>query len=263
MTRSWWTIKKRLLGLGCLGLILSAPLSTIAADLATIEQRGRLIVGIKDNLRPLGFVGTDGQLQGFEIDIARRLAQELLGRPEAVVFQPVLNQDRLNTVLAGNVDLAIARMTLTPARSRIVDFSIPYYTDGTVLITRDPKLRFAQDAANQGTIAVLNDSRTIEIIRYRFPKITLLGVTSYQHAKEVLDQGQAIAFAADASVLTGWVQEYPDYRLLSPMLSFEALAIVLPKGMQYDQLQQRINELIKQWQAEGWLRKRATYWGLP
>ncbi|HEY9616478.1 MAG TPA: transporter substrate-binding domain-containing protein, partial [Microcoleaceae cyanobacterium] len=239
------------------------PLSTIAADLATIEQRGRLIIGIKDNLRPLGFVDPNGQLQGFEIDIARRLAQDLLGRPDAFVLQPVLNQDRLNTVLAGNVDLAIARVTLTPARSRIVDFSIPYYTDGTVLVTRAPKLRFAPDAASQGTIAVLNNSKTVEIIRYRFPQATLLGVSSYQEAKDALDQDRAIAFAADASVLTGWVQEFPEYRLLSPMLSFEPLAIVLPKGMQYEPLQQRINELIKQWQAEGWLRERATYWGLP
>lgn len=263
MPRSWWTIKKQLLGISVLGFVLLIPLATIAADLAAIKQRGNLVVGVKDNLRPLGFVGTDGQLQGFEIDIARRLAQELLGRPDAIVLQPVLNQDRLNTVLEGNVDLAIARMTLTSVRSRIVDFSIPYYTDGTVLVTRAPKLRFAQDAASQGTIAVLNDSKTVEIIRYRFPKATLLGVNSYQAAKDTLDQGQAIAFAADASVLTGWVQEFPEYRLLSPMLSFEPLAIVLPKGMQYEPLQQRINELIKQWQAEGWLRQRAAYWGLP
>jgi polar amino acid transport system substrate-binding protein len=109
----------------------------------------------------------------------------------------------------------------------------------------------------------LNNSKTVEIIRYRFPQATLLGVSSYQEAKDALDQDRAIAFAADASVLTGWVQEFPEYRLLSPMLSFEPLAIVLPKGMQYEPLQQRINELIKQWQAEGWLRERATYWGLP
>lgn len=262
MPGSGWKNKNRLLGISLIGFILLTPLPAIAADLATIEQRGRLIVGIKDNLRPLGFVGSDGQLQGFEIDIARRLAQELLGRPDAIVLQPVLNQDRLNAVLQSDVDLVIARMTFTVTRSRIVNFSIPYYTDGTVLITRDPRLRSAPDTG-QGTIAVLNNSKTVETIRYYLPNATLVGVNSYQEAKAALEQGQAIAFAADVSVLTGWVQEFPEYRLLSPMLSFEPLAIVLPKGMQYEQLQQRINQLLKQWQAEGWLRQRATYWGLP
>ncbi|MGI0485379.1 transporter substrate-binding domain-containing protein [Pantanalinema rosaneae CENA516] len=262
MPRSWWTSKKQLLGIGLLGLFLLTPLPAIAADLAAIQQRGRLVVGIKDNSRPLGFMDRNGQLQGFEIDIARRLAQELLGRPDALVLQPVLNQERLPSVIDGQVDLAIARMTLTPARLRIVNFSIPYYTDGTVLITRDLKLRSAPDA-DSATIAVLNNSKTVEIIRDRFPNATLVGVDSYQAAKAVLEQGRALAFAADVSVLTGWVQEFPEYRLLSPMLSFEPLAIALPKGKQYEPLRQRINTVLQQWQAEGWLRERATFWGLP
>ncbi|MGL5192033.1 MAG: transporter substrate-binding domain-containing protein, partial [Chroococcales cyanobacterium] len=52
-----------------------------AAELAEIQQRGQLIVAVKDNVRPMGFRAGNGNLQGFEIDIARRLAQELLGSP--------------------------------------------------------------------------------------------------------------------------------------------------------------------------------------
>ncbi|NJR65773.1 MAG: transporter substrate-binding domain-containing protein [Leptolyngbyaceae cyanobacterium CRU_2_3] len=65
-----------------LGLLaLPAP----AADLEAIVQRGYLVVGVKDNLRPLAFKGTQGQLEGLEIDLARHLAAELLGNSEAIV----------------------------------------------------------------------------------------------------------------------------------------------------------------------------------
>lgn len=64
-------------------------------------------------------------------------------------------------------------------------------------------------------------------------------------------------------MLTGWVQEYPQYRLLPETLSIEALCIVMPRGLQYLELRDRVKELIKSWQSSGWLEERASYWGLP
>lgn len=241
--------------------LLISPLSG-AADLQTVRQRGQLIVAVKDNLRPLGFRGSDGQLQGLEIDIARRLAQELVGRPDAIVLKPVLNQDRLSTVLDGQVDIAIARITATAPRSRLVSFSIPYYLDNTTLVTKDPALQTLSDIGNR-PIAVLNGSSTIALLQYRLPTATLVGVESYEAARGLLERGEAIAFAADASVLSGWVQELPEYRLLSASLSVEPLSIVMPKGLQYEELRRRVNEIVTRWQQEGWLQERATYWGLP
>ncbi|MGC1393570.1 MAG: transporter substrate-binding domain-containing protein, partial [Coleofasciculaceae cyanobacterium] len=70
-----------------------------SATFNEIQARGKLVVGVKDNLRPLGFRDATGNLQGLEIDIAKRLAEELLGKADAVVLQPVKNIDRLNMVI--------------------------------------------------------------------------------------------------------------------------------------------------------------------
>lgn len=255
------TLISSMLSLSLLGVpFLVFPV--FAADLQTIEQRGRLIVAVKDNLRPLGFRGANGQLQGLEIELAQRLAQELLGRKDAVELQPVANQDRLAAVLEGRADLAIAHVTGTPLRSRLVSLSIPYYLDSTALITRDPAVQRVADVGKRA-IAVLDGSSTIATLRYRLPDATLISVASYTAARTLLETGEAVAFAADASVLTGWAQEFPRYRLLAPTLSAEPLCIVMPKGLQYGALQQRINQIIARWTAEGWLQERATYWGLP
>lgn len=66
-----------------------------AAELDEIRRRGYIVVGVKDNLRPLGFRDEAGELEGLEIDLAHWLAEQLLGDAEAIVFQPLTNQERL------------------------------------------------------------------------------------------------------------------------------------------------------------------------
>jgi len=244
------------------GAILFLSPTGFCQDSYSIAQRRSFAIGIKDNVRPLGFRGADGQLQGFEVDIARRLALELFGREDAALLLPLPNQDRIAAVLDGRVNLVIARVTLTGGRSRLVQFTTPYYMDGTALITRDPTVQKISDL-KQAAIAVLNGSDTVEVLRYHLPQATLVGVDSYEAARALLETGEVLAAAADASVLTGWSQEDFHYRLVLPRLSAYPLAIMLPKGLQHEDLRRRIQEILDHWQEEGWLRQRAEYWGLP
>ena len=233
-----------------------------AAELKDILRRGYLIVAVKDNLRPLGFRDATGNLQGLEIDLAKRLAQEILGNSEAIKFLPVTNRDRLRVVLEGQADLTIARVTATAARDRVVRFSIPYYMDGIALVTKEPNVRSLGNLTQQ-KIAILKGSSTIAKVRFILPKAQLVGVDSYEEGRSLLESNGAVAFAADVSVLTGWVQEYPEYRLLPTLLSAEPLAVVMPKGIQYDDLRRVVNEAIMRGKTQGWLPQLTTFWGLP
>ena len=232
-----------------------------AAELAEIRDRGKLIVGVKDNVRPWGFRDEEGNLQGLEIDIARKLAEELLGDRNAVILQPVSNTERLNVAILGKVDVTIARVGATPSRARLVNFSRYYYLDSTGFVTRDPSIRSRIDLEVH-KVAVLQGSRTIAIVRHALPNAQLVGVESYREAFILLEAGEASAFAGDRSVLTGWVQEYPHYRLLRDRLGGMPLAIVVPKGLQYGELYLQVNEAIAKWQDSGWLQERLEYWGL-
>ncbi|WP_414528172.1 transporter substrate-binding domain-containing protein [Nodularia chucula] len=243
-------------------LCLSGGLMVSAAQMPEIQRRGYLNIAVKDNLRPLGFRDSDGNLQGLEIDLAKRLALDLLGKEDAVRFQPVANRDRLSVVLDQKVDLAIARVTATESRARLVSLSVPYYYDGAVIVTKDASVTQLSHLANR-KIAVINNSSTIAQVRYYVPKAELVGVDSYQQGRSLTENNTVVAFAADASVLTGWVQQYPQYRLLPTKLSTEPLSVVMPKGLQYDDLRRQVNQAIAKYTAEGWLKERVQYWGLP
>ncbi|MDB9380286.1 transporter substrate-binding domain-containing protein, partial [Nodularia sphaerocarpa] len=168
-----------------------------AAQMPEIQRRGYLNIAVKDNLRPLGFRDVNGNLQGLEIDLAKRLALDLLGKADAVKFQPVANRDRLSVVLSNKVDLAIARVTATESRARLVSFSVPYYFDGTLIVTKDASVSQLSDLANR-KIAVINNSSTIAQVRYYVPKAELVGVDSYQEGRSLTENNTVVAFAADA-----------------------------------------------------------------
>jgi polar amino acid transport system substrate-binding protein len=233
-----------------------------AAEWKEIQKRGYLIVAVKENLRPLGFRNAQGELQGFEIDIAKRLAERLLGSAEAVRWLPVSNQQRLAVVLRGEADMAIAHVTATEMRSRVVSFSLPYYVDGAAAVVKDPTIDSWQELS-EATIGVLAGSSTAATVKYFYPEVTLKKVDSYQAGRSLLVAGQADAFAADMSILAGWAQTDPQVSLLSQRLSAQPIAVVIPKGLQYQPLRQQIDRAIREWWESGWLRSRAQHWQVP
>lgn len=236
-----------------------------AVELSEIRDRGYITIGVKDNRAPLSFLDDSGDYAGYEIEIARRLAKELLGDETAVRFVPVQNIERLDAVISERVDIAIANITLTEPRRRLVDFSYPYYLDGTAFITQQPGITDLKDL-RLGKIALLDRSSSVAHVRYILPGARLIGVSSYAEGQALLASGEADAFAGDASVLTGWLQALPalgEYRLLPNLLSADPLAIAIPKGIRHDELRTEINAALRRWYREGWLQDRADYWGLP
>ncbi|AFY99213.1 transporter substrate-binding domain-containing protein [Calothrix sp. PCC 6303] len=233
-----------------------------ATELREIQQRGYLTVAVKDNIYPLGFRDAEGKLQGLEIDLAKRLAKDLLGDSQAVKLRAVNNRDRMAEVLDNRVDIAIARFTATASRARLVNFSIPYYLDGTVLVTKNTSVDDFGDLKKL-KVGVLKGSSTISYIEYFIPSAELVGVDSYLTAQQSLEENKIDAFAADATVLSGWVRQYPQYRLLETRLSTEPLCVIIPKGLKHDPLRRKIDQAIALYLEQGWLQERIKFWGLP
>ena len=192
----------------------------------------------------------------------------MLNKPEAeklvelVKFKPVTNLQRLKAVESGEVDMAIAKVTATASRERIVNFSIPYYFDGGVIATKDTSIQKLKDLQNS-KIAVLKNSSTIASLKYYLPKAELVGVESYTEAQKLIEKNQVTALAADITSLSNWIKQNPQYRLLSTKISTQPLSVVMPKGLQYDELRRRVSQLIANYIEKGWLKERIKYWNLP
>ncbi|ANC70666.1 ABC transporter substrate-binding protein [Deinococcus radiodurans] len=115
-------------------VLASISCSAGAASVAEVKKKGTLVLGTDPTFAPFEFKGSDGQVQGFDIDIARAVAHDLGVRLEIrpVGFGALMPQ----AVTSGRVDVAMSGITITPERATVVTFSQPYYRSAQVFIVR-------------------------------------------------------------------------------------------------------------------------------
>lgn len=96
-----------------------------------------LTVGVSFDIAGMGWRNPQtGELEGFEADLGRAIAEELLGSPTRIAFVQVLPDQRIATLEEGRADMVVAQLTITPDRAEQVDFSIPYYDAREAILTR-------------------------------------------------------------------------------------------------------------------------------
>ncbi len=236
---------------------------SVAVALQVIRDRGFLSVGVKTNLFPMGFRDESGKLVGFEIAMARRLAQELLGSPEAVRLIPVRNIDRLQAVASGRVDVAIAAITATDSRRRWVDFTAPYYFERSMILVQNPKPKTLTLTDLTGdSVAVLKGSSSIEALNAEGLNLTIVEVESYDAGLAQLRSGQVKALVGDRVMLLGILRQEPSLQFLKEEFGLYPMAIAMPKGIDSASLRSGVNEAIDRWQQNGWLRSQWLQWDL-
>lgn len=98
-----------------------------ADQLDRVKQRGKLIAGIKNDYPPFGYIDAKGDIQGFEIDLARFVAKELLGSPTAIELVPVVASNRIELLNAGRIDVIFATLGKNADRAKVIDFTEEYY----------------------------------------------------------------------------------------------------------------------------------------
>ena len=103
-----------------------------ADTLSAIRARGDLIVGVKNDYRPYGFVDPSGQIVGLEVDLAREVAQRIGVGLELV---PVIASNRMEFLRQGRIDMILATMSDTADRRRVIGMIEPnYYADGVTVL---------------------------------------------------------------------------------------------------------------------------------
>ena len=110
-------------GLALAGLAGLAVSSASAESLADITQRGSLRVAVPQDFPPFGSVGTDMAPQGYDIDMAKLIADKLGVKLE---LTPVTSANRIPFLQTGKVDLVISSLGKNAEREKVIDFSTSY-----------------------------------------------------------------------------------------------------------------------------------------
>lgn len=174
---------------------------SVGATLEDIKARGKLIAGVKTDFPPFGFMDNTGTHMGFDIDLVKVFARELFGNEEAAEFVAVTTEDRVSILNSRKVDVLAATMTITEERKEIVDFSIPYFMSGQlILLPRKSKILRYQDLAGKRVATILGSTGDA-VIKRLIPTATRVQFKGTAEALEALKDGRVDAFVQDDVLL--------------------------------------------------------------
>ncbi len=265
-------LKKTILSVGVMVFcILLAGMTTAAAGelqqklveesvLEQVLQRGVLRVGMSTFV-PWAMKDKTGELIGFEIDVARRLAEDMGVKVE---FVPTKWAGIIPALLTGKFDIIIGGMGIVPQRSLKVNFSIPYDYSGMSIVAHREKAEGFDSLAdfNKSDVTVVArlGSTAAAAVKKKLPKATHRFFDDEAQAYQELINGNAHAVVGSAPTPAFQSIKSPD-KLFLPLddtFTKEPIAFALRKG-DFDTLN-FLNSWIRVVQAEEWLKERHQYW---
>jgi len=195
------SVRKRLLAWP-IGLALVAAASTPAAHAASllddIADRGVLRAGTRAAAQPFAFKTDSGAFAGFSVDlikgIHRRLAERTSGEVELQI-KVVTAENRVDAVSSRRLDLVCGLTTVTWPREREVDFTLPFFVDGTKLLTYASNAERGLDGLRGKRVGVLRNSTTERIMAQTLPSAELVRFDTMDGAMSALESRDVAAIS--------------------------------------------------------------------
>lgn len=258
-------------------LALAACGGSDASDLlSAVEERGSVRVSTDANYEPQSFLGDDGQLTGFDVDVAREIARRL--GVEATFVTP-----DWDVITAGNWggqwDMSVGSMTVTTARQQVLDFAEPayYYT---------PAQFAAATASGIDTLEAINgqavcvgvattyetwlsgDKDALGLPETSFfyeppTGVTIVPLTSDAECPQSIQAGRQEfqVFLTSNTVVEAAIRGGVAIQRVGPPVYSENLAVAFDKsGPDNSAMVERVGAIIQEMQNDGTLRDLSTKW---
>jgi polar amino acid transport system substrate-binding protein len=237
------------------------PQVTPRSFMAKIRARGFLIAGVDQNTYHFGFLNPlDGQIEGFDIDMIRAVAQAIFGNPDKVHYKAISDAQRIPDIVNGSVDIVAHTMTITCARLQQVDFSSVYFdAHQRVLVLKNSTARSLTDLRGQKVCATAGSDSFAKIAA---AKAIPVAVPYWTDCLVLLQQGDVAAISTDDSILAGLAAQDPWTKLIGPPLTDEPYGLAISK--QHPDFVAFVNAVLEQLRTDGqWSASYAHWIGTP
>lgn len=208
-----------------------------------------LTVAMSGSYWPLHEETSDGGRDGFEAELARDLGR-LLGLQVRFVGRKETGGGSIDAVASGKADVAIASITPTDERRKLVDFTKPYLVLHYLIATRQADSASPLETADKKMAVPRGPAAAVA--KALHPRATIVEVSSPDAAAQAVLGGKAdFAFGEDVGMVLA-IRGRP-LGLVGPPVGESPIAVAVPKGQaaRYDEalakLAGRIAELARKY----------------
>ncbi len=219
-------------------------------SLGRIKKAGYIKIATSPGYPPFAFYDAKSQLVGFDVDVAQEISKRMGVETKLIDIDW---QVIINGLNSGECDAILGSMAITEERSKMVDFSIPYYYSRShVIVVSGSAIKDLTGIATR-TVGVMkdstfeNDAKKLKIKNIRLYKTN-------DEAISALRKGEVEAVVTD-EIVAMYVKNssHTDIEPIGEPLSNEKIAVSFRKGDKA--LLNRVNEIIKDMQKDGTLRQ--------
>jgi len=216
----------------------------------------KIVIGTKFDQPGLGLKNPDGTMSGFDVDVAKFVAEQL-GYPEdKIEWKETPSGQRETLIQNDQVKYIVATYSITDARKEKVDFAGPYLITGQSLLVRadNTDITGAESLQNNKKLCSVSGSTPAQRIKDKYPGVQLQQYDTYSACVEALKNGAIDAVTTDEVILAGYAAQSPGaFKVVGGTFSEEKYGIGLKKGD--TELRTKINDAIEKMIKDGEWKK--------
>lgn len=242
--------------------------------LATIKERGYMVMSTDPNYAPQSFLNEKGEMEGFDIDVAKEVARRL-----GVDLKFVTPDWDLITSgnWGGRWDISIGSMTITPERAKVLYFTQPYYYTPAQFAVHEENTTFERVEDLSGkrigvcgacTYEFYLDKTLViegETIEFLVDDAQIVTYDTDADAIQDLALGDGVRLDAVLSALPTLVEAQKSgvpIKLLGDPVFYEPLAVAIDRAAPQDPTSfvEAVDKIIGEMHADGTLTKLSMKW---
>lgn len=202
-----------------------------ARTLEDIKKDGKIKIGVFSDKNPFGYVDENGNVQGYDVYFAKRLAKDLLGSEDAVEFVYVEAASRVEYLQSAKVDIILANFTVTDERAEKVDFALPYMKVALGVVSPDKALVKSVDDLKDKSLIVVKGTTAETYFSQNYPDLKLIKFDEYQEAYDALADGRGDAFSTDNTEVLAWALKNDGFSVgIDSIGNLDTIAPAVQKG---------------------------------
>lgn len=243
------------------GLLLASVRLALADKLDDIRARGYLLVGVTKSSPPFSFLGKDGSIVGYDVDLADAVASSMGVSSRKV---SIINAERISSLQKDRVDLVAVGMTRSKQRANAIAFSFAYLDSPHQILVRKSSgiARLAQLAGRK--VALVRSASVDRRLRAAVPGVGIAFFDTYDAAFAALAKGAVDGFLADRMLLLWFAQKTADpadFALIDGYALPRTAGFALKKNE--PNLLNTVNETLLKLEASGKAAKIYDTWFSP
>ena len=226
-------------------------------SLEKIQKKGEIIIGLDDTFAPMGFKDENGNIIGFDIDLANEVAKRIGVK---ATFKPSEWDGIVFALRSKKIDLVWNGMTITPAREKQILFSEPYFNDDQIVIVKNSSIQTLNDLQSKNIGVQMGSTSYFAFEASKYSK-DVNEIKKYSTNVESLldlEAGRSDAVIMDAVVGRYYIAKKDGFSVLSEPIAKEKMGVGLRK--EDVSLKNEIDKTLNDMRADGTFKAIYTKW---